>query len=559
MKLKRLKLHSPFRSLHDGFEVYFLREFDYGGIEDFGPYCVVGRNGSGKSNILEVLAAIFYHIECIYLDYSPKSFEKQFNEEDSYPEAYELEYYAKINEDEEPASGDLVAEYDLNHIYSIKIVKRKNERPEVSGQINLDNTKEWITLNRKWVKAILPQYIVGYSSGENEILSLPFFKMRFIQFDEYNDKRMLGDNYQRPENRFTLVDGYYNQAVLLCIYMLMDKSVLDIFEEEVGIKDIKSFRLIIRQGEYIDADKEISGYPFAESFEDPPSVHDYTNNIPEWIEKLKRCSTCHYFNHDTNELFLDYHVNKSTTESFRRNYNNEPFKLFTELTVLLNLNYYQIKSHLKEKIYHSSNIYLTQDVIPVPYDEERIMRFKDFELIKKGADGIIYTRSLSDGEYQLMHSIGLCLLFRNTNSLFLLDEPETHFNPDWRAKFISVLEKCFNGTSDKMRDMLITSHSPFIISDSKEEKILVFKKEEDVVRVERPGFKTFGASVNKITMKVFGKTETIGDYSLEMLDKLYVDLEEAKSTAQKEKLIEQANEKLGDSVEKILFVNKASE
>ncbi|KEM52370.1 hypothetical protein AD47_5049, partial [Escherichia coli 6-319-05_S4_C3] len=32
---------------------------------------------------------------------------------------------------------------------------------------------------------LLPQYVLGYSSGENEILSLPFFKMRFVQFDEY--------------------------------------------------------------------------------------------------------------------------------------------------------------------------------------------------------------------------------------------------------------------------------------------------------------------------------------------------------------------------------------
>ncbi|MEI4908391.1 ABC transporter, partial [Klebsiella pneumoniae] len=30
---------------------------------------------------------------------------------------------------------------------------------------------------------LLPQYVLGYSSGENEILSLPFFKMRFVQFD----------------------------------------------------------------------------------------------------------------------------------------------------------------------------------------------------------------------------------------------------------------------------------------------------------------------------------------------------------------------------------------
>ena len=75
MKLLRLKLNTPFRSLAAGFEVAFLREWDYGRSFEFHPYCLAGRNGSGKSNVLEALAAIFYHIECIYLDYRPDGFE----------------------------------------------------------------------------------------------------------------------------------------------------------------------------------------------------------------------------------------------------------------------------------------------------------------------------------------------------------------------------------------------------------------------------------------------------------------------------------------------------
>lgn len=64
MKLLRLKLNVPFRSLSAGFEIYFLREWDYGRCFEFHPCCLAGRNGSGKSNVLEVLASIFYHMEC---------------------------------------------------------------------------------------------------------------------------------------------------------------------------------------------------------------------------------------------------------------------------------------------------------------------------------------------------------------------------------------------------------------------------------------------------------------------------------------------------------------
>ncbi|MFO7073700.1 ABC transporter, partial [Pseudomonas aeruginosa] len=41
---------------------------------DFAPFVCAGLNGSGKSNLLEALAAIFYHMECIYLENLPDSF-----------------------------------------------------------------------------------------------------------------------------------------------------------------------------------------------------------------------------------------------------------------------------------------------------------------------------------------------------------------------------------------------------------------------------------------------------------------------------------------------------
>src|SRR5688572_21741846 len=109
MKLLRLKLGVPFRSLGAGLEVRFLvdwnwdRSFrysdDYKRCFAFQPYCLAGRNGSGKSNVLEAIAAIFYHIECIHLDYRPDGFEYEelgnpsgFRAEVCIPDAFELEY-----------------------------------------------------------------------------------------------------------------------------------------------------------------------------------------------------------------------------------------------------------------------------------------------------------------------------------------------------------------------------------------------------------------------------------------------------------------------------------
>jgi len=230
--------------------------------------------------------------------------------------------------------------------------------------------------------------------------------------------------------------------------------------------------------------------------------------------------------------------------------------LFQTFQILLTLNLYTIGDTAKKELYESESLYVNE-IVPTPPSDELIMRFKDLIIQKKGVDDVMYVKSLSDGEHQFLHAIGLCLLFKDEPALFLLDEPETHFNPDWRARLISSLRKCM-GTDrahNIMRELLISSHSPFIISDCYEENVLIFKKDEETgeISCNRPDFKTFGASVNQITIKVFEKIETIGDYAQNKLNEL------EKRSAQgedSEALIREVNRTLGDSVGKVIFINK---
>ncbi|MEE9303739.1 MAG: AAA family ATPase, partial [Thiotrichaceae bacterium] len=149
--------------------------------------------------------------------------------------------------------------------------------------------------------------------------------------------------------------------------------------------------------------------------------------------------------------------------------------------------------------------------------------------------------------------------YREDNALFLLDEPETHFNPAWRAQFISRLRECFadkNGEGPSP-EILITTHTPFLISDSEPEQVLVFDKQDNVVTVERPDYNTLGASINQITLKTFNKRETIGGYAQQKMNEFKRQFEAEKdsaSTEQMQNLINEINQKLGDSVEKVLLV-----
>jgi hypothetical protein len=101
--------------------------------------------------------------------------------------------------------------------------------------------------------------------------------------------------------------------------------------------------------------------------------------------------------------------------------------------------------------------------------------------------------------------------------------------------------------------MLVTTHTPFLISDSRPEKVLVFDKDKETgeVSVSNPDYNTLGASINKITMATFGKRETIGGRAQAMLADLRRRFDQGED---KEQLITEINRQFGDSVEKMLLI-----
>lgn len=535
MRLIKLELNDDFRSLKNGFKINFLSDFDdVSDINSFDPYCIVGQNGSGKSNVLEVLSAIFYQLELEYLNFLPKKIEKNedadIDEEEleiflsnkRKPNAYILEYYIK-------AHASTTVEFIHVHI-------EKKEDEQAKVYIEKDFEKE---LSKLEAKEYLPEYIVGYSSGDNEILSLPFLKMRMIQYDEYINFLRQDTPYPNdaPESRMIYLDDTFSQAIFITNFLFPDATVHKIFLDTLGIEKVEEFRIIIKQDIEI---YDVLGKKLR-----------LAESIQSKIYNLKNCATTYYEDQETDQLILDFYVDDICRETFKKFFGSrlELFKLFQ---ILITMNYYQTTEQTKEKLYNSPSLYAKGFLPNLPWDE-RFFTFKNFWIEKENIDARVLTRSLSDGEHQFLHSIGLSLLYKNTSSLFLLDEPETHFNPAWRANYISTLRECFKG-DEVSPEILITSHSPFIVSDSKPEKVLVFEKNEhNKVTCERPGFNTFGASINKITMNIFEKRETIGEYAGQIIDNFK---ERMETTDDLESLFSELDETIGDSIEKTLFMKE---
>ncbi|MBS1158998.1 MAG: transporter [Proteobacteria bacterium] len=578
MKLLRLKITDPkgFRSLPCGFEHHFRSEWtlqdELARPADFAPFVCAGPNGSGKSNLLEALAAIFYQLEVLRVRRSFLPEALQGENQDSSPTTFELDYLIRVPAQYRRQDGPAWARVSVWRNPGESVRFRWENQADFSADPNE-------AFKGGHADILLPEYVLGYSSGENEILSLPFFKMRFVQYDEYWQALAQQLSYPgHPETRLAYLDNGFSQAILLCNLLFHDEASLQPFREDVGVEALKEFRIIIRRsievtakqaaqltsGDYVLPSESQDG-----RFADNPAISlspetgGYVVHLTQRLEsderssiigKLKRCATLSYHDEESDSLILDYWVNDATKAAFRNNFDDSALSLFQAFQVLLTLNLYSVSEQLKTDIYRSTSHYVSETV-PTLASDQRIMRFKFVKFMKQGVSEPMMLKDLSDGEHQLLHSLGLCLLFRNTNSLFLLDEPETHFNPDWRANLISQLRQCLPGNGDVGQEMLITTHTPFLISDSKPDKVLIFKKDKisGEVSISQPDYNTLGASINKITMSTFGKRETIGGHAQALLEALRARFEHGGENA--EELIAEIQRELGDSVEKVLLIN----
>jgi len=552
MKLLRIKINDDFSSLSKGFELHFRKPI-VNGIDlnkewsQFHPFCFAGLNGSGKSNVLEVLSSVFFHLESCANINQPENFKSQFLSYVSKPDAYEIEYFIKAQTND--------TEYSVENMVLVKVVKEVGDDPKMTWKPYpfVDEVERIVNIvssptdkSPSAGKNYLPDLIIGYSSGENEILSIPFLKSRLLHFDEYSEAVRKKLEYKKPESNLVYIDYEMSQAVLLSNFLFQDKDkVLRPLEKELGIVDIKRFRMNLNIGHKLEGEKIFQQF-------------DHT------VQKFIKCSTAQF--EDDDKLLLDFWINEDTKEAFKSNFNNNIFELFQAFQILYTLNYRSVSTDTKAEVYESRGYY-THGKIDMPGPKEKVFFFLDYYIEKriKGTDKKVnlLLKQLSDGEQQFLHSLGICLMLKNKSALLLLDEPETHFNPDWRSKFISTLHDSLEatGSNNMRRDILITSHSPFIISDCFPDKVLYFRRNKDdrsrveCINARDMNFNTFGTSVDIILEVLFGNRQTIGDLSK---SKLKYDLGKLKSKDDVSAIKTRISH-LGDSFEKDLLLASLNE
>ncbi|MDM0032848.1 AAA family ATPase [Variovorax sp. J22P271] len=154
----------------------------------------------------------------------------------------------------------------------------------------------------------------------------------------------------------------------------------------------------------------------------------------------------------------------------------------------------------------SSATYVPLAGLPNGPEQRVLARFASIDVKKEparvvGKEGY----PLSSGEISFLKFAAQASLHIENGSLLLLDEPETHLHPNFISRFVSLLDSLLESTGSSA---IIATHSAYFVREVFREQVTVLSVDsEDMVRVQRPKLRTFGADVGAISYFVFGEDE----------------------------------------------------
>ncbi|MGP1384919.1 MAG: restriction system-associated AAA family ATPase [Thainema sp.] len=497
----------------------------------FDPLCLIGPNGAGKSQFLQMIAEIFQSV-----------------------------FHACVP-DEERIEGNPDLQFEIEYLVHqensllpvrVRILREAVDRKRPSLIIQKKEDYEWIDcdLHASETHALLPQKIVGYTSGDNETLSLPFLVSRSGYADEVGRRALKSTTrgHSVPDTRLMLIDYETHLEVLVANLLLGETFHREALLREADLQDLHSFRCIIQLA-HQKKSKRRSGRKGIQ----------LTDELETYIDQLQRCATCYTYDENSEIYTFDYLINEQTRNAFQYFW-SDALALYSSFHKLAMLNDLVLSKKTRDRFRRDTRTRRFASRLPEPQNEDKVFRFERVRFRKRETDNesgeqeVDYV-SLSDGEHQLAQLLGIFCMLSSPNILFLLDEPESHFNPQWRVKFISrILDfptKEGNRREDSgatRQDCLLTTHAPFIPSDMHREKVFIFSKDEDErIQIRNPNIETFGSTFDTIIEECFGVRPPISQRSRDKIEELM------KSENPEE--IRAGIQDLGNSVEKTFLAD----
>ena len=155
------------------------------------------------------------------------------------------------------------------------------------------------------------------------------------------------------------------------------------------------------------------------------------------------------------------------------------------------------------------------------------------------------------------------------NFLLLLDEVDLGLHPEWQRKWVHsalpIIEKIFE---NQHLQLIITSHSPILLSDIYKENVIFLTKNNDV-SINQEFEKTFGQNIYPLYKSSFFLNKLMGEYAYKTIEDTveYLSAEISEKTLDKDNLYYELGEnkrnltakKIIDSIGDIIIANQLKE
>ncbi|MHA7630566.1 AAA family ATPase [Corallococcus sp. M7] len=364
---------------------------------------------------------------------------------------------------------------------------------------------------------LLPNYVFGYYSGPSDRMAVHFFKHQ-RRFD-----KALRHGNDQPLRKLFYAEQEHSQFVLLAFYLEKKSKELEHFlRDYLRIERLDSVLFVLKRPDWASAKRAGGDSRFWGA----------VGKVQELLAQIYKLS------------LAPLRIDVRTQKDFRRMETAEQLYLYLPDQAAL---------HSVAEAYDSP-----QDFFKALESMKTagVLREVRIAVKAKGIEDPITFRELSEGEQQLLMVLGLLRFFtREKESLFLLDEPDTHLNPRWSVEYLDLLQRVAGGDDAQHLEsshLLFCTHNPLVVSSLEKTQVRIMQRERDtgtVLAVE-PEEDPKGMGISGIlTSDLYGFRAALDVETLRMLDRsreLTLEEKEGSLTPDERKELNDLRNKLQD-------------
>jgi len=143
----------------------------------------------------------------------------------------------------------------------------------------------------------------------------------------------------------------------------------------------------------------------------------------------------------------------------------------------------------------------------IQVDSFSVLPNDEFRVFFKNELGDTFHGGLASGEITLLNSIFRLYLQNANKCIVLIDEPEDSLHPSWQSKVVQLYE---NYAKQNNCQIIMATHSPFILSAVKSEQIRLLKRTPEGIKIEKIEEEINGWTIERI-LQYFMETEHVRD------------------------------------------------